>query len=183
MHDHDGHVFIGAGNIGIVVRQFSLFAYRCAIPFEAGEAALRHVSECTGMFARFSSDPEGLSGWMMIIMYFTQVEQEISIFMSGRGLIMQPGFPDQSRLPASRLHIPEGLAPLATRRDRDDNGRKRKYCTVYKTSTQVKNIKQDYQTGWRQASGRITYCKFATFVTTALCIGHFQLNTVISLDK
>lgn len=69
VHDHDGHVFIGAGNIGIVVRQLSLFAYRCAIPLEAGEAALRHVTECTGMFACFSSDPEGLSGWLMIIMY------------------------------------------------------------------------------------------------------------------
>ena len=45
VHDHDGHVFVGTSDIGIVVRQLSLFARRFAIPSEAGEAALRHVGE------------------------------------------------------------------------------------------------------------------------------------------
>jgi len=73
VHDHDGYVFVGAGNVGIVVRQLNLFAHRCAIPFEAGEAALRHGGESTEIFACSFLGSQQISGWLMLL---TQVEQE-----------------------------------------------------------------------------------------------------------
>lgn len=46
----DCDVFIGSGNVGVVVSKFSVFADWCSIPLEAGQTAGRHLGWLTEAF-------------------------------------------------------------------------------------------------------------------------------------